>query len=119
MTTDTSPEGAQDKALQLAERISDVQCSTREDAIAVAAAADMLCELHARVQELERAVAHAEMAAETEARYADERCAKAAADEREACAQVCVEISMDYWMGDAQFEAATRCCNAIRERGKP
>lgn len=49
-----SPEGAQDEALQLAERISDVQCSTREDAIAVAAAADMLCELHARVQELER-----------------------------------------------------------------
>ena len=41
-------------ALQLAERISDVQCSTREDAIAVAAAADMLCELHAKVQELER-----------------------------------------------------------------
>lgn len=54
MTTDTTPEGAQDEALQLAERISDVQCSTREDAIAVAAAADMLCELHAKVQKLER-----------------------------------------------------------------
>lgn len=40
-----------------------------------------------------------------------------AAKEREACAQVCVEISVDYWMGDAQFEAATRCCNAIRARG--
>lgn len=39
-----------------------------------------------------------------------------AAQEREACAQECVEISVDYWMGDAQFEAATRCCNAIRER---
>lgn len=41
---------------------------------------------------------------------------KAAAKEREACAQECVEISVDYWMGDAQFEAATRCCNAIRAR---
>lgn len=40
-----------------------------------------------------------------------------AAKEREACAQVCQEISKDYWMGDAQFEAATRCCNAIRARG--
>ncbi len=40
-----------------------------------------------------------------------------AAKEREACAQVCVAISVDYWMGDAQFEAATRCCNAIRARG--
>lgn len=39
-----------------------------------------------------------------------------AAAEREACAQVCVEISKDYWMGDAQFEAATRCLNAIRAR---
>ena len=42
---------------------------------------------------------------------------KAVAKEREACAQECVEISVDYWMGDAQFEAATRCCNAIRARG--
>ena len=41
-----------------------------------------------------------------------------AAQEREACAQECVEISVDYWMGDAQFEAATRCCNAIRARGQ-
>ena len=41
-----------------------------------------------------------------------------AAKEREACAQECVEISVDYWMGDAQFEAATRCCNAIRARGQ-
>jgi len=40
-----------------------------------------------------------------------------AAKERDACAQECVEISVDYWMGDAQFEAATRCCNAIRARG--
>lgn len=40
-----------------------------------------------------------------------------AAKEREACAQVCVAISADYWMGDAQFEAATRCSNAIRARG--
>ncbi len=40
-----------------------------------------------------------------------------AAKEREACAQECVAISVDYWMGDAQFEAATRCCNAIRARG--
>lgn len=39
-----------------------------------------------------------------------------AAAEREACAQVCVEISTDYWMGDAQFEAATRCANTIRAR---
>lgn len=39
-----------------------------------------------------------------------------AAAEREACAQVCVEISKDYWMGDAQFEAATRCLNTIRAR---
>ncbi len=39
-----------------------------------------------------------------------------AAKERDACAQECVEISVDYWMGDAQFEAATRCCNAIRAR---
>jgi len=42
---------------------------------------------------------------------------KAVAKERDACAQECVEISVDYWMGDAQFEAATRCCNAIRARG--
>lgn len=42
---------------------------------------------------------------------------KAVAKEREACAQECVAISVDYWMGDAQFEAATRCCNAIRARG--
>lgn len=41
-----------------------------------------------------------------------------AAKERDACAQECVEISVDYWMGDAQFEAATRCCNAIRARGQ-
>jgi hypothetical protein len=40
-----------------------------------------------------------------------------AAKERDACAQECVAISVDYWMGDAQFEAATRCCNAIRARG--
>lgn len=39
-----------------------------------------------------------------------------AAAEREACAKSCVEISKDYWMGDCQFEAATRCANAIRER---
>ena len=43
---------------------------------------------------------------------------KAVAKERDACAQECVEISVDYWMGDAQFEAATRCCNAIRARGQ-
>lgn len=42
-----------------------------------------------------------------------------AAREREACAQVCVEISADYWMGDAQFEAATRCWSAICARGTP
>ena len=41
-----------------------------------------------------------------------------AAKEREACAQECVAISVDYWMGDAQFEAATRCSNAIRARGQ-
>ena len=41
-----------------------------------------------------------------------------AAKEREKCAQVCVAISVDYWMGDAQFEAATRCSNAIRARGQ-
>jgi hypothetical protein len=40
-----------------------------------------------------------------------------AAKERDACAQECVAISVDYWMGDAQFEAATRCSNAIRARG--
>lgn len=39
-----------------------------------------------------------------------------AAAEREACAQECVRISTDYWMGDCQFEAATRCANAIRAR---
>lgn len=39
-----------------------------------------------------------------------------AAEEREACAQACVEISTDYWMGDCQFEAATRCAAAIRAR---
>lgn len=41
-----------------------------------------------------------------------------AAKEREACAQVCEEISKDYWMGDCQFEAATRCVAAIRARGE-
>ena len=40
-----------------------------------------------------------------------------AAAEHEACAQSCVEISKHYWMGDCQFEAATRCAAAIRERG--
>ena len=39
-----------------------------------------------------------------------------AAAEREACAQSCVEISKDYWMGDCQFEAATRCATTIRAR---
>lgn len=39
-----------------------------------------------------------------------------AAAEREACAQACAEISKDYWMGDCQFEAATRCAAAIRAR---
>ena len=38
------------------------------------------------------------------------------AAEREACVKVCVDISKDYWMGDCQFEAATRCANAIRAR---
>ena len=31
----------------------------------------------------------------------------------EEAAEVCAEISKDYWMGDCQFEAATRCRNAI------
>lgn len=39
-----------------------------------------------------------------------------AAKERESCAQACQEISTDYWMGDAQFETAMRCCNTIRAR---
>ena len=39
-----------------------------------------------------------------------------AAAEREACAQSCVEISKDYWMGDCQFEAATRCATTIQAR---
>lgn len=43
---------------------------------------------------------------------------KAVAKEREACAQVCQEISKDYWMGDCQFEAATRCVSTIRARGQ-
>lgn len=43
--------------------------------------------------------------------------AQAAAAEREACAQACAELSKDYWMGDCQFEAATRCAAAIRARG--
>ena len=42
-----------------------------------------------------------------------------AAEEREACAKVCQEISKDYWMGDAQFEAATRCAATIRARSNP
>lgn len=42
-----------------------------------------------------------------------------AAKEREACAQACVEISTDYWMGDCQFEAATRCAATIRARSNP
>ncbi len=46
----------------------------------------------------------------------DRFAALVAAAEREACAKVCVEISKNYWMGDAQFEAATRCANAIRAR---
>ena len=40
-----------------------------------------------------------------------------AAKEREACAQACQEISADYWMGDCQFEAATRCASTIHARG--
>ena len=36
----------------------------------------------------------------------------------EEAAEVCAEISKDYWMGDAQFEAATRCRNAILAMGK-
>lgn len=43
---------------------------------------------------------------------------KAVAKEREACAQACQEISADYWMGDCQFEAATRCASTIRARGQ-
>lgn len=43
--------------------------------------------------------------------------ARVAAAERKSCAQSCVEISKHYWMGDCQFEAATRCAAAIRERG--
>ena len=35
----------------------------------------------------------------------------------EEAAEVCAEISKDYWMGDAQFEAATRCRNAILAMG--
>ena len=99
MTTDTTPEGAQDEALQLAERISDVQCSTREDAIAVAAAADMLCELHARVQELERAVAA----------------------EREACAATVEQMTArSRWIRGGINGEATKPCEyaaAIRARG--
>ena len=41
-----------------------------------------------------------------------------AAKERDACALVCQEISKDYWMGDCQFEAATRCVSTIRARGQ-
>lgn len=33
----------------------------------------------------------------------------------EEAAEVCAEISKDYWMGDCQFEAATRCRNAIQK----
>lgn len=36
----------------------------------------------------------------------------------EEAAEVCAEISKDYWMGDCQFEAATRCRNAILAMGK-
>ena len=36
----------------------------------------------------------------------------------EEAAEVCAEISKDYWMGDCQFEAATRCRNAIIAMGK-
>ena len=92
MTPDKSPQGAQDEALRLAALFELYAIDYEPDgwpAIRqreLTAAAAELRRLHARVQELERAAAHAEMAAETEARYADERCAKAAADEREACA---------------------------------
>ena len=44
--------------------------------------------------------------------------AEARRDALEEAAKVCAEISVDYWMGDAQFEAATRCCDAIRARGQ-
>ena len=41
--------------------------------------------------------------------------AEARRDALEEAAAACAEISVDYWMGDAQFEAATRCRNAIRK----
>lgn len=41
--------------------------------------------------------------------------AEARRDALEEAAKVCAEISVDYWMGDAQFEAATRCRNAIHK----
>ena len=36
-------------------------------------------------------------------------------DALEKAETACAEISVDYWMGDAQFEAATRCRNALRK----
>jgi hypothetical protein len=41
--------------------------------------------------------------------------AEARRDALEKAETACAEISVDYWMGDAQFEAATRCRNAIRK----
>lgn len=41
--------------------------------------------------------------------------AEARRDALEEAAKACTEISVYYWMGDAQFEAATRCRNAIHK----
>ena len=131
-----SPEGAQDEApaLQVADLLLRRQAQ-RADALE-AAAAMLIQRLHARVQELERAVAHAEMAADTEGRYADERCAKAAADERNACEQACERIAALKWdaykgynaghpndpdrgspHAEGMADGAGLCAQAIRARG--
>lgn len=85
----------------------------QDEIIAMAREAEIALETMVLLCGVEIQVTASPLSVDELARFA----ARVAAKERDACVQVCVAISADYWMGDAQFEAATRCSNAIRARG--
>jgi len=94
MTTDKSPIGAQDDALRLAAEFEDCGDSAIPSINDIGKAADELRRLHARVQELERAVA----------------------DEREACAPAC-EKQAQRCVRDRARYFASGCAAVIRASG--
>jgi len=96
LTTDKSPKGAQDEALRLADALDGGKLidDSAEWADTLHEAAAELRRLHARVQELERAV---------EA-------------EREACAKVCESFATGC-PGYIDDDWARMCADAIRARG--